>query len=76
MNLKNTQNPLIINTIPFLGIILFSILYYYSSTLYPGGSQADINTIGFDWVNNYWCNLMNEKGMNGELNQARSFAIL
>jgi hypothetical protein len=43
--------------------------------LYPGGSQADLNTEGFDWINNYWCNLMNEKGMNGVVNPARPFSI-
>jgi hypothetical protein len=30
---------------------------------------------GFDWVHNYWCNLLNEHGLNGELNPARPFAI-
>jgi len=50
-------------------------LYGYSSTLYPGGSEADLNHLGFDWANNYWCNLMNELAMNGEVNPARPFAI-
>lgn len=40
------------------------------------GSQANLNTIGFDWINNYWCNLMNENAMNEETNPARPFAIL
>ncbi|WP_373517680.1 hypothetical protein [Pricia sp.] len=46
-----------------------------SSTQYPGGLIADLNSVGFDWINNYWCNLMNEKGMNGQINPARQFAI-
>ena len=63
------------NYLPIFGIIIYVLLYCYSATLYPGGSQADLNTSGFDWVNNYWCNLMNEVGMNGRRNPARPFAI-
>jgi len=72
---KEQRLRLMINRIPVLGILCFGMLFYYSSTLYPGGSQANINSIGFDWINNYWCNLMNEKGMNGEMNRARPFSI-
>lgn len=61
--------------IPVFGIILFGVLYFYSSTLYPGGSQANINSIGFDWYNNYWCDLMNENGMNEQPNPASRLAI-
>lgn len=41
---------------------------------YPGGSQADARAKGFSWLHNYWCNLLNEKGINGELNRGRPFA--
>lgn len=51
------------------------MLYWYASILYPEGSQADLNSEGYDWIHNYWCNLMNEKGMNGVANPARPFAI-
>lgn len=61
--------------IPIIGILSFTVLYIYSSSLYPGGSQADLNSKSFSWIHNYWCNLMNEKGMNGEINPARPFAI-
>ena len=47
----------------------------YASTHYPGGSQANIETVGFDWKNNYLCNLLNEEGMNGMQNPARPIAI-
>jgi len=60
---------------PIVGVSCFVILYYFSSTLYPGGSQANSNTIGFDWVNNYWCNLMNENAINGAINNARPFSV-
>ncbi len=64
------------NLIPLLGILTFVGLYIFSSNLYPGGSQADLNSDGFDWINNYWCNLVNENGMNGQANPARSYSIL
>lgn len=50
-------------------------LYFYASTLYPGGSQNNVNSVGFDWVHNYWCNLMNLQGINGQPNPARPIAI-
>jgi len=62
--------------IPITGMVLFACLFIFSSTLYPGGSQADLQSVGFDWVHNYWCNLMNDTGMNGQMNPARPFAIV
>jgi len=53
----------------------FVLLFLYATSLYPGGSQANLNSVGFDWINNYWCNLMGKKGMNGALNPARPYAI-
>jgi hypothetical protein len=57
------------------GILIFVILYLFSASLYPGGSQANINSEGFDWINNYWCNLTNIKSINGHNNPARPYAI-
>lgn len=65
----------VVKIFPNAGIILFLFLFYFSTTLYPGGSQVDVHTEGFDWINNYWCNLMNTHGMNGEVNDARPVAI-
>ena len=61
--------------LPTIGIFIFISIYFYASQLYPGGSVADINSIGFDWRNNHWCNLMQESGLNGIENQARPVAI-
>lgn len=71
---KHTVNRLI-GFIPAIGIVIFVLLYIYSTFLYPGGSQAKLDSIGFDWKHNYWCNLLNEKGMNGQDNPARGYAI-
>ncbi|MDA9774423.1 hypothetical protein N9B82_05650 [Saprospiraceae bacterium] len=58
-----------------IGILSFICLFLYASSLYPGGSQADLSSVGYDWVNNYWCNLLNEKAMNKQVNPARPYAI-
>lgn len=65
----------ILHKTPIIGIFIFIGLYIFSTTLYPGGSQMNQNAQGFDWVHNYWCNLMNVQGMNGEINKARPVAI-
>lgn len=62
--------------LPVGGTILFAVLYFLAACFYPGGSQADANARGFSWVNNYWCNLLNEKAINGQPNSARPVALL
>ncbi len=61
--------------IPILGTVFFVVLYIVATFLYPGGSQADKNAVGFSWTNNYWCNLLNENAINGQLNPAKPVAL-
>lgn len=61
---------------PIFGTILFIVLYIVATFYYPGGSQADKNSIGFSWTNNYWCNLLNDKAMNGQSNTAQPIALI
>lgn len=61
--------------IPVYGIILFVLLYLIATFYYPGGSQADLNSKGFSWQHNYWCNLLNKYAMNDQPNPARPIAI-
>ena len=56
------------------GICLFVCLYFAAAFLYPGGSQTDTFSSGFSWTDNYWCNLLDTKAINGELNGAKPFA--
>lgn len=72
--MKGEKNIFIL--IPTFGILIFIGLYVLAASLYPGGSQVDLNSIGFDWYNNFWCNLMSEYGLNGQENPARPIAIL
>lgn len=61
---------------PIKGIVLFGVLYLLAAQMYPGGSQADKYAEGFSWVHNYWCNLLNEKAINGEPNTAKPIAMI
>lgn len=61
---------------PLFGILAYVSLFCFSSTLYPGGSKADANSIGFDWVHNYWCNLLNDAAINGAPNPGKTFAVI
>jgi hypothetical protein len=68
------SNDILVLT-PTLGIIIFIVLYFIATFYYPGGSQVDHNSIGFSWINNYWCNLLNENAMNGQHNSAKPIAM-
>lgn len=61
--------------IPVIGIVLFIVLYVIAARFYPGGSNADLLHEGFDWLNNYWCDLIARYGKNGVLNAARPIAL-
>ena len=60
---------------PILGSVIFVVFYVVATLLYPGGSQVDKNSIGFSWTNNYWCNLLNDKAINGQHNPAKPIAM-
>ena len=61
--------------IPLFGICLFIVLYVIATYFYPGGSNFDSTAVGFNWQHNYWCELMNERAVNGSINKARPIAI-
>jgi len=60
---------------PCVGSLVFIILYVIAALLYPGGSGTDKTAIGYSWTDNYWCNLLSEKAINGQTNTARPIAI-
>lgn len=61
--------------LPAAGSVIFIVMYVVATFYYPGGSQADKAARGFSWLHNYWCNLLNEKGINGEPNPSRLVAV-
>lgn len=74
MQSNRSKNSWILAT--FIGSFLFVILYIIAALLYPGGSGANKAATGYSWTNNYWCNLLNEKAINGQTNTARPIAVL
>ena len=58
-----------------IGIIISLLLLLVATMYYPGGSQHDKNSIGYDWRNNYLSNLFGEKAVNGLDNGSRIWAI-
>ena len=36
----------------------------------------DKTSIGYNWTENYWCNLLNKEAINGQINTARPFAVI
>jgi hypothetical protein len=61
--------------IPLLASLVFVLLYVIAAGLYPGGNYEDRTAKGFNWEHNYWCNLLHDKAINGEVNTARPLAL-
>ena len=61
--------------LPVFGCVLFVILYVVAALLYPGGSGIDKTSVGYNWMENYWCNLLNNKAINGQNNTAKPVAM-
>jgi hypothetical protein len=51
-------------------------LYIVATLYYPGGSNLDKQSQGFDWLKNYWCDLTGVLAKNGEMNAARPIALI
>ena len=58
-----------------VGIIIALSLLYVATLQYPGGSQRSTTSVGYEWRNNYLCNLFNAKAVNGAANPSRPWAI-
>lgn len=59
-----------------IGITIAVLLLLLSTVYYPGGTYENVNSVGYDWANNYISNLLRPLAVNGEENTARPFAIL
>jgi len=58
-----------------IGIVFSLVLLVIAAIYYPGGSQIDKNSIGYDWKNNYMSNLFSPKAVNGLDNASRPWAM-
>lgn len=59
-----------------IGIAISVSLLVIATLKYPGGTDQDINTLGFSWSDNFISNLFNENALNGAINNARIWAII
>jgi MFS family permease len=62
--------------VPVFGICVFIILYLYAASLYPGSIRNGSVTEGFSFTGDYWCDLLDEIALNGEVNDARPAALI
>jgi hypothetical protein len=60
--------------LPLIGIALFVVFYIIAAIYYPGGSYVAQNQSGFSFRNNYLCDLLDNRAINGALNSARTYA--
>jgi hypothetical protein len=58
------------------GVVISLILMIIATSIYPGGSMFDKNSVGFDWTKNFISNLFATKALNGSENSSRIWACL
>lgn len=74
--MREKKHSLLVFYLPTIAIFIFFALFFVSSAYYPGGSYHDRSATSFSWMHNYWCNLMEERALNGELNSVRIVSIV
>ena len=74
--LSKVKQQRYLSLMPVAGSLIFVFLYFIATLFYPGGSQANIHSVGFSWRNNYWCNLLNNNSINGQHNTAKPIAMM
>lgn len=57
------------------GAVIGLALLGYATSVYPGGSAFNAGSAGFNWKENYICNLFAGSAVNGAPNSARIWAI-
>ncbi|MCA1801897.1 MAG: hypothetical protein LC662_05520 [Rhodothermaceae bacterium] len=60
---------------PVLGALCSLLLFLVAAYIYPGGTMASAQTVGYDWTNNTISALFQPNALNGDTNHARYFAI-
>ena len=73
--MKRAVGKKIWHLLPTVGVCLFMVLYLMATLLYPGGSNANKTSVGFNWLHNYWCDLLGSIGKNGKPNPAQPLAM-
>jgi len=58
-----------------IGIVIANIFLIIAMLNYPGGSQIASNSVGYDFINNYFCDLFGTEAQNGMENAGQKWAI-
>ena len=58
-----------------MGLISFCLFFILGATNYPGGSNVNPHSHGYNWSTNYWSELLGENAKNGQVNTARPFGL-
>ena len=59
-----------------IGLTISISLLIIATLNYPGGTDQDLNTLGFSWSKNFFSNLFKETALNGSVNNGRTWAIV
>ncbi len=62
-------------SITWIGLVSFILFFFLGAQYYPGGSNVNPQSIGFNWFTNYWSELLGNYAKNGQQNAARPFGI-
>ncbi len=68
------KNYKTIVAVPYLGMLVFLLLYVLAALHYPGGSYTHPNAEGFSFWDNYLCDLLDRYTITGAINAARNWA--
>lgn len=69
-------NTRILSILALICIGSFFLFGMLAMQHYPGGTYSQPASMGFQWLDNYWCDLYALKTFSGETNPARPWAIL
>lgn len=66
----------IIPFVPILGICIYLVFYFIAIQSYPGGSENDLSTIGYNHFHNFLCDANHQITSSGLINDGRTLAII
>lgn len=61
---------------PIVGMLLYLVVFIIAAGRYPGGSFNKPHGIGYSFFHNFLCDVMNPVTHGGEVNEARTLAVV
>jgi hypothetical protein len=75
MTANHKKHNYLFLTITWFGLLCFVLFFILGAEYYPGGSNVNPKSNGFNWLTNYWSELLGNYAKNGQQNTARPFGI-